>query len=134
MDGGGGNMDQQRSRSVTIALADDDPAVRSTFAHLLQALGHTVAFTAANGEELVEQCSQTRVDLVFADLHMPVMDGLEAAEQIAATGIPVILISGHPDAEAVVVENEPLVSVIRKPPTVESLETAIAAAAGSRGA
>jgi DNA-binding NtrC family response regulator len=56
---------------------------------------------------------------------MPVMDGLAAAEHVGLKGIPVILISGHPDADQVVVENEPVVMRIRKPVTIEALTAAI---------
>jgi hypothetical protein len=36
------------------------------------------------------------------------MDGLAAAEMLAEKGIPVVLISGHADAENIVVDREPI--------------------------
>ena len=124
-------MQVSSTQSLRIAVADDDPHVCSSFARLLRLLGHDVCCIAGNGEELLDQCDATPVDLAFVDLEMPVMDGLAAAEFLAARDIPVILVSGHPDAEEIVVELEPLVSRIFKPATPEAVQQAIAAATNS---
>jgi response regulator NasT len=118
--------------SVRIAVAEDEPDVRKTFVRLLECLGHQVVCSAANGEELINQCVATEVDVAFVDLDMPIIDGLAAAEIVAEKGIPVILVSGHPDASKVVVENEPVVARIVKPATVETLQRAITQALASR--
>ena len=90
---------------IKIAVAEDEPDVRKTFVRLLELLGYKVVCSAGNGEELIEQCANVEVDIAFVDLDMPVVDGLAAAEIISERGIPVILVSGHPDARQVVVEN-----------------------------
>jgi len=118
-------MAEARVASARIAVAEDDPAVRQTFVRLLEALGHTVVCAAADGETLVDGCTAGEVDLVFTDFHLPVMDGLAAAELIAAKGIPVVLVSGHPDADQIVVSHEPVCLLIRKPVTIEGLQDAI---------
>src|SRR3954453_18128746 len=117
---------------VRIAVAEDEPDVRKTFVRLLEYLGHTVVCSAANGEELIDQCAQAEVDVAFVDLDMPVVDGLAAAETVSARGIPVILVSGHPDARQVVLENEPVVARITKPASVEALQRAIKQALAAR--
>ena len=48
-----------------------------------------------------------------------------AAELIAGKGIPVVLISGHPAAEQIVVDFEPVAMMIRKPATIEKPRAAI---------
>jgi hypothetical protein len=53
------------------------------------------------------------------------MGGLATAEQLAKEGIPVILISGHPDAIEVVLDQEPVAARILKPASLESLQFAI---------
>jgi len=118
-------MSEERAPQVRIALAEDEPDIRVTFVRLLEQLGHKVVCAASNGEELIEHCLQEEVDLVFVDFDMPIMDGLAAAEHVGLRGIPVILISGHPDADQVVVEKEPVVMRIRKPVTIEALQNAI---------
>ena len=97
-------------RRLNVAIADDNPTVRRSFELLIRAIGHTVVCTASDGDELVRKCVDAKVDLAFVDLHMPVMDGLEAAEILAANSIPVVLVSGHPDAREIVMESEPLVA------------------------
>lgn len=113
------------NRRLNVAIADDDPDVRRTFELLLTTIGHIVACTASDGDELVRKCIEVKVDLAFVDLHMPVMDGLEAAEILATHSIPVVLVSGHSDAAEIVVENEPLVALIRKPASLDEIRAAI---------
>jgi CheY-like chemotaxis protein len=72
------------------------------------------------------------VDLAFVDLDMPIIDGLAAAEVISEKGIPVILVSGHPDARQVVLEQEPVVARITKPAKTEELQRAIQTALSSK--
>jgi response regulator NasT len=117
---------------VRIAVADDEPAVRQTFVRLLEALGHNVVCSASNGAELIDLCSGQEVDMAFIDLDMPVMDGLAAAVEMSKQGIPVVLISGHPDAYDVVVEYEPVVARLLKPASVDQLRQAIDAALASK--
>jgi response regulator NasT len=118
-------MIRKRKVPIRIAVADDEPAVLWTFVRLLEQLGQEVVCAAANGEELVDRCLEDHVDLVFVDLNMPVMDGLAAAEHLQKKGIPVILVSGHPDAEHVIVEHEPVVSRFVKPLSLEDVQQAI---------
>src|SRR5439155_26042720 len=119
---------------IRIAVAEDEPDVRKTFVKLLECLGHKVVCSVANGEELIDQCSFEEVDIAFVDLDMPVVDGLAAAEIVSERGIPVILVSGHPDARQVVVEREPVGARIVKPASVEVLQRAIQLALASRTA
>lgn len=118
-------MMNNRISPVRIAVAEDDPVVRRTFVLLLEALGHTVVCAAADGAALVDGCASAEVDLVFTDFHLPVMDGLEAAELLSEKGIPVVLVSGHPDAREIVVDSEPVAMLIRKPITMGELQAAI---------
>jgi len=119
-------------QQIRIAVAEDEPDVRTTFVRLLEVLGYKVVCAVGNGEELIEQCVQLEVDLAFVDLDMPVIDGLAAAEIISEKGIPVILVSGHPDARQVVLEEEPVVARITKPAKTEELQRAIQIALNSK--
>jgi DNA-binding NtrC family response regulator len=74
------------------------------------------------------------VEVVLVDLDTPEVDGLEAAEVLAKQGIPVILITGMPNAEHLVVEHEPILVRLRKPTTVEAVGSAIRAALAGKGA
>jgi response regulator NasT len=121
-----------RASPIRIAVAEDEPDIRTTFVRLLECLGYQVVCSVSNGEELIDQCLEVEVDVVFVDLDMPVVDGLAAAEIISEKGIPCILVSGHPDARNVVLENEPVVARIVKPATIDIVQRAIQQALGSR--
>jgi response regulator NasT len=125
-------MAKSGNSPIRIAVAEDEPDVRKTFVRLLECMGHQVVCAVGNGEELIDRCVPLEVDIAFVDLDMPVVDGLAAAEVVSERGIPVILISGHPDARKVVVENEPVVARITKPATVDDLQRAIKIAIASR--
>lgn len=114
-----------RSTRIRIALADDEPQLRRTMSLLLDQLGYEVVCSAENGAELLDACNNRTIDVALVDLDMPVMDGLATAQELSLKGIPVVLISGHPDAMHVVVEAEPVVTCILKPATVAVLEEAI---------
>ena len=126
------SMAEQQSLSVRIAVAEDEPDIRKTFVKLLELLGHKVVFSVSNGAELLDQSLDDQVDVVFVDLDMPVMDGLAAAEEVERKGIPVILVSGHPDSESVVLDHEPVVARICKPASMESVQRAIRQAVAGR--
>ncbi len=119
-------------QQIRIAVAEDEPDVRTTFVRLLELLGYKVVCAVGNGEELIEQCVRLEVDLAFVDLDMPIIDGLAAAEIISEKGIPVILVSGHPDARQIVLEQEPVVARITKPAKTEELQRAIQIALSSK--
>jgi two-component system, response regulator PdtaR len=110
---------------IRVALAEDVPGTRMAMVRLLKRLGHHVICEASNGAELLEQCAEQEVDVVCTDFDMPVMDGLAAAQELAHKGIPVVLVSGHSDAEAIVLEHEPVVVYITKPVALTSLRFAI---------
>jgi response regulator NasT len=125
-------MMDKLTTSVRIALAEDEPDIRKTFVRLLERLGHEVIYAVSNGAELLDQSLEENVDLVFVDLDMPVMDGLAAAEEVERKGIPVILVSGHPDSDSVVLDHEPIVARISKPASIETLQNAIRQALAGR--
>ena len=118
-------MSGDKQTPIRIALADDEPIFRQMLALLLERLGHEVVCAAANGAELVDGGLNDTIDLAIVDLDMPIMDGLAAAEHAAKAGVPVILLSGHADAEHVVIEREPIVARLCKPFGIEELRRAI---------
>ena len=66
---------------LDLLVADDHPVNRKFMVILLQRMGHRVRI-AANGAEAVAEVHRQVPDLVFMDLHMPVMDGLAATREI----------------------------------------------------
>jgi len=84
------------TRTLRIAVADDEPDVRDYFRVILPRLGHKVVAAAANGRQLVELCREHKPDLIIADVRMPEMDGDVAVHEICQNSpIPFILISAY---------------------------------------
>ena len=71
------------SHHVTAVVADDVPENRAILNQLLEAVGVEV-HEAVNGVEAVEAARRQKPDIVFMDIRMPEMDGLEAMQLIAA--------------------------------------------------
>jgi DNA-binding NarL/FixJ family response regulator len=72
---------------IRTLVADDQQVVREGFAALLGTQDDmTVVASAADGSEAVALSAEHRPHVVLMDVRMPVMDGIEATREIAATG------------------------------------------------
>jgi response regulator NasT len=116
--------------SLRIAVADDEPDMRTYFQKCLPRLGHQVVAVCSNGRELVEQVRITQPDLVITDIKMPDMDGIEAATQLYQEyPVPVILVSAHHEPELIErAEADHIMAYLVKPIKQSDLEPAIALA------
>lgn len=75
--------------SLAILIADDQALVRAGFRMILEADPHLrVVGEASDGRQAIEVSRSTKPDIVLMDIRMPVMDGLEATRQIAASNDP----------------------------------------------
>jgi signal transduction histidine kinase/HPt (histidine-containing phosphotransfer) domain-containing protein len=79
-------------RGSRVLVAEDDPVNRMVVQAMLESLG-CFPVLAEHGEEAVECAEKGRFDLILMDLHMPHLDGLQAAAAIRATSDPTPIIA-----------------------------------------
>jgi DNA-binding NarL/FixJ family response regulator len=94
----------ETTEGVRIVVADDQQSVRDSLAVMLGLLpGITVVAVAADGAETLAAASQHCPDVILADLHMPVMDGIEATRRLSARhpGIAVVVLTTYADDASV---------------------------------
>lgn len=88
-----------------VLIVDDETIVRVTLRSLVdwQEFGLTVAADFINGRQALEYLKDHRVDLMFTDMKMPEMGGIELIEELSRKGkLPVtIVLSGYDDFELV---------------------------------
>ena len=72
-------------RSLNVLVVDDEPTSREILAASLKRAGHAVSDTASGGEALARM-AESDPDVVFCDVSMPVMDGIELVRRARTAG------------------------------------------------
>ncbi|NOY57318.1 MAG: sigma-54-dependent Fis family transcriptional regulator [Calditrichaeota bacterium] len=82
-------------RKTKILIADDDKNIQFAFKKAFEQSGHDV-ISASTGQEAVEKAEKESPSLIFMDITMPGISGLQALERIKGKdlNIPVIIITG----------------------------------------
>jgi two-component system chemotaxis response regulator CheY len=106
----------------TALIVDDSPLIHNLLRRALEKCNYEVCGDARNGKEGVELFKKLAPDVVFMDINMPVMDGLEAVKDIkdflgkTGGGSRIIMLSAVGDDEIVAKAQELGVKTfIRKP-------------------
>ncbi|WP_237058739.1 response regulator [Microbulbifer sediminum] len=85
-----------------VLAVDDHEANRHLVGELLRALGIDVT-VAASGEQAISLCERESFDMIFMDIQMPGMNGIEATQKIRAAEtdarVPIIALTAHAGAE-----------------------------------
>ena len=88
-----------------LLIIDDERGIRNTLREILADEGHEVE-VAENGKQGLEMAQAKAYDLIFSDIKMPEMDGLELLSALKqgeeAIETPVVMITGHGDVETAV--------------------------------
>lgn len=81
---------------MKILIVDDSKNIRITIQHLLENENHEFDI-AMNGEEALDKILTNEFDLVFLDIRMPTMDGMEVLREIRKKGnkTPVVILSAY---------------------------------------
>jgi response regulator NasT len=112
---------------VRVLLAEDEAPQANATRRMLQAMGYTVVGVSASGEDAVKAAVELRPDVVLMDIHMPGMDGIEAARRIGeAAPANIIFLTGLADREMTekAAQTEAYGYLV-KPVTSEQLQAAI---------
>jgi DNA-binding NarL/FixJ family response regulator len=87
---------------MKILIVDDDVLIREGLKLILESVEDIeVSGIAANGQEAVKLCAASRPDVVLMDIRMPVMDGVQATQQIKQQfrDVKVVLLTTFKDTE-----------------------------------
>ena len=84
------------AQSVRYLIVDDSVFARKSLAKMVEAFGGEIAGEAGDGCTAITEYERTRPDIVFMDITMPQMEGIEAVERI---------VQEHPDARVIMVSS-----------------------------
>jgi CheY-like chemotaxis protein len=88
------------SAKINVMVVDDESDFRELMTFWLQSKGYAVT-PMDNAEAAIALVKQKRPDIIFMDLRMPGVDGVEAIHRIRKfdSDVPIIVISAHLDNE-----------------------------------
>jgi CheY-like chemotaxis protein len=119
-----------------VLVVDDDPVVGKSFDRVLSGKGYAV-ITARNGQEALNKLETENYDVVFTDIKMPGMNGLEVAERVKAKRpwLPVVIVTGYgTPANEARAEAAGVCGFLRKPLSPDMIEESAQKALLEKGA
>jgi CheY-like chemotaxis protein len=112
-----------------VLVVDDDAVVGKSFNRVLSAKKGYIVTTAQNAHEALKQMREQTFDVVFTDIKMTGMDGVELAEHVKASHpwTPVVIITGYGTTENEVrAKAAGVTEFVRKPLSPEMIEQSAA--------
>ena len=112
-----------------ILVVDDEPALRALTARALQGRGHEVA-TAEDGHDALDKLEALAepMDLVLSEIRMPMMDGVELAEQVHLRKLAgaTLLMTGYAEQRERAEQMRDIVrGIVEKPFTILQIRDAV---------
>jgi DNA-binding NtrC family response regulator len=88
---------------MKVLIIDDERAIRRALKEILE-YENCQVLEAENGKEGLEMIRSNSLDVIFCDIKMPLVDGMELLEQVQLEGneVPIVMISGHGTLETAV--------------------------------
>ena len=117
-------------QKLLVSVVEDDRFFRESMCRLMRSLGYTVDIFSSAADFLASPRLAETACLI-ADIHMPVMTGLELYRRLIDTGhaIPTILVTAFPnDVDRARALNDGVVCYLRKPVDEEHLTQCVCAA------
>jgi two-component system, response regulator PdtaR len=99
---GDGRLVRVSGDPLRVVIAEDEALIRLDLKEMLEEEGYSVVAEAGDGETAVASVIEFRPDLAILDIKMPVLDGISAAERIAAERIaPVVILTAFSQRDLV---------------------------------
>lgn len=89
------------AKQRTVIVAEDESLIRMDIVETLRENGFNVIAEASDGEQAVALVTEHTPDLLVMDIKMPNMDGITAAEKLASTKTPIVLLTAFSQKELV---------------------------------
>ena len=88
---------------MKVLIIDDEKSIRNTLKEILEFEGHEISL-AADGVEGLAMATAESFDVIFSDIKMPNMDGMELLDKLSESNVEssVIMISGHGSIDSAV--------------------------------
>ena len=127
--------------SYNILVVDDSRTTRMIISKTLNMAGIPISelYQAENGQEALDILDREWIDLVLADINMPVMDGIEMVNRMSADGlmktVPVVVVSTEGSKTRIEqMRSKGVRAYIRKPFTPEVVKTIVEDILGGQNA
>lgn len=114
-------------KNLNVVMAEDDFFISEEMSSILQEMGCNVVGIASNGKKVTHLTQTLQPDLVFMDIKMPKMDGIEASRWIQKNcPTPVVIMTSYESAELVDQATDAGASYfLVKPPKKKEMERAV---------
>ena len=122
--------------AINILVVDDSAVMRSMIKKTIHSSGVDVGeiYEAGNGQEGLEQLAENWLDVLFIDVNMPIMDGMEMLNRVRnnpeTRDLPVLIVSTESNEERIEIINRLNAGFVHKPFTPEKLREKIMEALG----
>jgi len=131
-------MDTEIIGALRILIIDDSITMRQLIRHCLVSLGVSEVLQAENGEQGLEILnSDQNIHVIFCDIHMDKMDGLEFCQRVRRTddlrkrSLPIIIMTGEQDKLMLdVVGDLGIVGILQKPFNISQVNDVLAKGIG----
>jgi len=109
-------------KQINILVVDDEHVMRSLLTDVLQDRGYKVQ-SVHNGKDAVDVIKQKFFEIVFCDVHMPIMDGIQTLRAVKKMSpkTEIVMMDSYPDDQMLRPEAHQMVSCITKPFNIKQI-------------